>query len=42
MAFADAEILAHEEYLVRKIAELLHVSRDEFVAAQLEARAEFR
>jgi uncharacterized tellurite resistance protein B-like protein len=42
VAFADAEILAHEEYLVRKIAELLHVSREEFVAAQLEARAEFR
>jgi uncharacterized tellurite resistance protein B-like protein len=42
VAFADAEILAHEEYLVRKIAELLHVSREEFVAARLEARAEFR
>ncbi|MCU0242962.1 MAG: TerB family tellurite resistance protein [Vicinamibacteria bacterium] len=42
VAFADAELLAHEEYLVRKIAELLHLTPAEFLAAKISAREDFR
>lgn len=42
VAFADAEILASEEYLVRKIADLLHVPLADFIAAKIEARDAFR
>jgi len=42
VAFADAEILPHEEYLVRKIAELLHLSTADLIEAKIKAREEFR
>lgn len=42
VAFADAELLAHEEYLVRKVSELLHVSRGDFIEAKIRAREAFR
>ena len=41
VAFADAMILAHEEYLIRKIAELIHVPREEFLLAKIEAKEAF-
>jgi uncharacterized tellurite resistance protein B-like protein len=42
IAFADAELLAHEEYLVRKLAEMLHVDRGDFIEAKINAREAFR
>jgi uncharacterized tellurite resistance protein B-like protein len=41
VAFADAEILAHEEYLIRKIADLLHVPKADFLGAKIEAKEAF-
>lgn len=41
IAFADAELKAHEEYLVRKVSELIHVSREDFEAARYRAREHF-
>ena len=41
VAFADAEILAHEEYLIRKIADLLHVPKSDFLSAKIEAKEAF-
>jgi len=41
IAFADAELKAHEEYLVRKVSELIHVSREDFEAARFRAREHF-
>lgn len=38
LAFADTHLEEHEEYLVRKIANLLHVSHRDFIAAKLRAR----
>jgi uncharacterized tellurite resistance protein B-like protein len=42
VAFADAELRAAEEYLIRKISDLLHVPRADFLAAKIEARDAFR
>jgi uncharacterized tellurite resistance protein B-like protein len=42
VAFADAQILASEEYLVRKIADLLHVPLADFIDAKIRARDAFR
>jgi uncharacterized tellurite resistance protein B-like protein len=42
VAFADAEILAHEEYLVRKVSEQLHVPLADFIEAKIKARDDFR
>jgi uncharacterized tellurite resistance protein B-like protein len=42
VAFADAELLAHEEYLVRKLSSLLHVSQADFIEAKIVAREDFR
>jgi uncharacterized tellurite resistance protein B-like protein len=42
VAYADAELSGHEEYLVRKIAGLLHVPLADFVEAKIRARDEFR
>lgn len=39
VAFADAELCAHEEYLARKIAALLHVPHRAFIAARQRAQA---
>jgi uncharacterized tellurite resistance protein B-like protein len=38
VAYADGELHRHEEHLVRKIADLLHVSHRSFIAAKLRAR----
>jgi uncharacterized tellurite resistance protein B-like protein len=39
VAFADANKLAEEEHLVRKIAGLLHVPHPDFIDAKIRARA---
>jgi uncharacterized tellurite resistance protein B-like protein len=39
VAFADDEVSAHERHLLRKIADLLHLTPAQFVAAQSRARA---
>jgi uncharacterized tellurite resistance protein B-like protein len=41
IAFADAELDGHEEYLVRKVAEQLHLSTADLVEAKLRAREAF-
>jgi uncharacterized tellurite resistance protein B-like protein len=38
IAFADAEILAHEEYLVRKVAGLLSLSTADLIEAKVRAK----
>ena len=42
VAFADAQLLPSEEYLVRKISELLHVAKADFFDAKITARDAFR
>ncbi len=42
VAFSDAEILAHEEYLVRKLSALIHVPLADFLDAKIKARDAFR
>jgi len=42
VAFADEEMEKHEEYLVRKIADLLHVPHRDFIQAKLRARQAVR
>ncbi len=41
VAFSDAELKAHEEYLVRKVAEMLHVPFEDFIGAKIDARERF-
>jgi uncharacterized tellurite resistance protein B-like protein len=41
VAVADAELQAHEEYLVRKIAELIHLPWEDFLRAKLKAKEDF-
>jgi uncharacterized tellurite resistance protein B-like protein len=38
VAYADADLSAHEQHVVRKIAELLHVPHRAYIAAKLRAR----
>ncbi len=38
VAFADGVLDKHEEYLVRKVSELIHVSHQDFIAAKLRAQ----
>lgn len=38
VAYADAEKDRHEEHLIRRIADLLHVSHKDFIAAKLAVR----
>jgi uncharacterized tellurite resistance protein B-like protein len=38
IGFADKEKDAHEEHLVRRIADLLHVSHSDFIAGKIKAR----
>jgi uncharacterized tellurite resistance protein B-like protein len=38
VAYADAELSAHEQHVVRKIADLLYVSHSAYIAAKLRAR----
>ncbi len=42
VAFADAQLLATEEYIVRKISDLLHVPLADFLDAKITARDSFR
>jgi uncharacterized tellurite resistance protein B-like protein len=42
VAFADAEILPHEEYLVRKVSTLLHLSTADLIESKIKAREAFR
>lgn len=41
IAFADGELDSQEEFLVRKVARLLHVPHSEFIAAKQRARARY-
>ena len=41
VAFADAELLAHEEYLVRKVADLLDLTTADLVEAKVRAKEAF-
>ena len=38
LAGSDSSVDVHEEYTIRRIADLLYVSHDDFIAAKLEAR----
>ena len=38
VAFSDSELEQHEEYLIRKIAKLLHVRHEDFIDAKVRAR----
>lgn len=42
VVFADAQLVASEEYLVRKIADLLNVPLADFLDAKIHARDSFR
>ena len=42
VAYADAQLVASEEYLVRKIADLLNVPLADFLDAKIRARDTFR
>lgn len=42
IAFSDAELEQHEEYLIRKVAKLLHVRHEDFIDAKLKARDDLR
>lgn len=42
VAFSDAELQGHEEYLVRKIADRLHLEKADFLVAKIQARDDFR
>jgi uncharacterized tellurite resistance protein B-like protein len=41
VAFSDAELRAHEEYLVRKVADLIHLPFEDFLGAKIDAREAF-
>lgn len=38
IAYADRQISAHENHLMRRIADLLHISHGDYVAAKMRAR----
>ncbi len=38
LAGADNDVDVHEEYTIRRIADLLYVSHEDFIAAKLEAQ----
>jgi uncharacterized tellurite resistance protein B-like protein len=40
LAGADSNVDVHEEYTIRRIADLLYVSHEDFIAAKLQARKE--
>lgn len=39
VAYADATLSAHEQHVLRKLAELLHVPHGDYIAAKMQARA---
>ncbi len=38
VAYADAELAAHENHVLRRVAELLHVTHGDYIAAKMRAR----
>lgn len=38
VAYSDAELAAHENHVLRRIAELLHVTHGDYIAAKMRAR----
>lgn len=38
VAYSDAELSAHENHLMRKIADLLHITHGDYIAAKMRAR----
>ena len=40
VAYADASLTAHEQHVLRRIAELLHVPHGDYIAAKMRARGE--
>ena len=40
VAYADAALSAHEQHVLRKVAELLHVPHGDYIAAKMRARAD--
>jgi uncharacterized tellurite resistance protein B-like protein len=38
VAYADDELSAHENHLMRKVAELLHIPHGDYIAAKMRAR----
>ena len=38
VAYADGELVAHENHLLRRIAELLHITHGDYIAAKMRAR----
>jgi uncharacterized tellurite resistance protein B-like protein len=38
VAYADAELSAHENHLMRKIGDLLHIPHGDYIAAKMRAR----
>jgi uncharacterized tellurite resistance protein B-like protein len=38
VAYADADLSAHEQHVLRKVAELLHVPHGDYIAAKMRAR----
>ncbi len=38
VAYADAELSAHENHLMRKVADLLHVTHGDYIAAKMRAQ----
>jgi uncharacterized tellurite resistance protein B-like protein len=38
VAYADGHLSAHENHVMRKVADLLHISRGDYVAAKMRAR----
>jgi uncharacterized tellurite resistance protein B-like protein len=39
VAYADAELSAHENHLMRKIGDLLHITHGDYIAAKMRAKA---
>jgi len=39
VAYADAELSAHENHLMRKIGELLHITHGDYIAAKMRAQS---
>ena len=39
VAYADAELSAHENHLMRKIGDLLHIPHGDYIAAKMRAQA---
>ena len=38
VAYADGELVAHENHVLRRIAELLHIAHGDYIAAKMRAR----